>query len=69
MSKRGLTGELNEREVEVARLLGHGRSNKEIATETGLAYGTVKVYVARVLEKMCFKNRTAMAVYMTRVLG
>ena len=54
---------LTLRERQVVRLLAHGRSNKEIARELGLAYSTVKNYVSSILEKLGLSDRTQIALY------
>jgi DNA-binding NarL/FixJ family response regulator len=52
---------LTERENVILDLIARGRSNAEIATTLGLAEGTVKNYVSRILEKVHVKNRTELA--------
>lgn len=56
---------LTERENAILDLIARGRSNSEIAAALGLAEGTVKNYVSRILEKVHVKNRTELA---TRVI-
>ncbi len=56
---------LTERENAILDLIARGRSNSEIAATLGLAEGTVKNYVSRILEKVHVKNRTELA---TRVI-
>jgi DNA-binding NarL/FixJ family response regulator len=41
----------------VMRLLGEGRSNKEIAQRLGISPGTVRLHVAAVLKAMRAKSR------------
>lgn len=48
---------LTDREVEVLRLMAHGRSNSEIAAELFLSQGTVKTHVGRVLAKLELRDR------------
>jgi two-component system, NarL family, invasion response regulator UvrY len=43
---------LSDREYQVLRMIGAGRTVSEIATELGLSVKTVSTYRARVLEKM-----------------
>jgi DNA-binding NarL/FixJ family response regulator len=52
---------LTEREVDVVRLLGEGRSNREIAGALYLAEGTVKNLVTSVLSKLEVRDRTQAA--------
>jgi DNA-binding NarL/FixJ family response regulator len=52
---------LNERELEILRLLADGLSNKEIAYKLSLAEGTVKNYVTNVLAKVDARDRTQAA--------
>jgi DNA-binding NarL/FixJ family response regulator len=51
-------GKLNDREMTVLRAIVRGRSNKEIASELGLAEVTVKLHVGRILEKLGVLDRT-----------
>jgi DNA-binding NarL/FixJ family response regulator len=53
-----LTGRL----ADVARLLGDGMTNKEIARELGIGPETVKTYVAQLLDQLGAANRTEAAV-------
>ena len=48
--------ELADRELEVFRLLGYGRSTREIASELGLGEATVNSYRFRIREKLAIKN-------------
>jgi DNA-binding NarL/FixJ family response regulator len=52
---------LSDRELDVLRLLGDGRSNREIATAMFLAEGTVKNHVTNVLAKLGARDRTQAA--------
>jgi DNA-binding NarL/FixJ family response regulator len=49
---------LTERELEVLRLLGKGRQNKEIANELWISERTVKFHVSAILAKLAVGNRT-----------
>jgi DNA-binding NarL/FixJ family response regulator len=51
---------LTARELEVARLVARGLTNKEVARELGLSDGTVKLHVHNVLRKLGEKNRYAL---------
>ena len=48
---------LTEREIEVLRLIGHGRSNSEIAHELWVAETTVKTHVTRIFTKLNLRDR------------
>ncbi|HEY2514113.1 MAG TPA: LuxR C-terminal-related transcriptional regulator, partial [Polyangiaceae bacterium] len=52
---------LSPREIEVARWLAAGASNKDIAMALNVAEGTVKNHVTRVLEKLGVGDRTQAA--------
>jgi len=49
---------LTERETEILRLMAGGYSNKEIANSLGVAEGTVKNHVSKILSKMGVRDRT-----------
>jgi DNA-binding NarL/FixJ family response regulator len=59
-AKARLAG-LTEREIEVARGVGRGLSNAEIAAAAFLSVATVKAYVSRLLEKLDLTNRVQLA--------
>ena len=53
---------LTEREAEVARAVGCGLSNAEIARELHLSVPTVKAHVSRLFEKLGTTNRVQIAI-------
>lgn len=53
----GLPG-LTDREIEILRLLGQGKSNKEIAQELFISVNTVKVHLNNVFKKLGVSSRT-----------
>ncbi|MBC8065272.1 MAG: helix-turn-helix transcriptional regulator [Chlorobia bacterium] len=53
--------ELTAREIEVAKLIALGLSNKEIAVKLGITLLTTKDHVHRILEKSGLPNRAAVA--------
>jgi two-component system, NarL family, response regulator LiaR len=55
-------GALTEREVEVLRLLPHGKTNREIAAELHLSLSTVKKRLERIISKLGVSDRTQAAV-------
>ncbi|MFD7503122.1 response regulator [Streptomyces sp. NPDC059850] len=52
---------LGERERDVARAVGRGRSNAEIARELHLALPTVKAHVSKILTRLDLNNRVQIA--------
>lgn len=54
-------GNLTERETEVLRALGDGKSNKEIARDLQLQEVTIKLHVKTLCRKLDAKNRTQAA--------
>jgi DNA-binding NarL/FixJ family response regulator len=52
---------LTEREREVARPVGQGRSNADIARELYVTVATVKAHVSRLLDKLDVENRVQIA--------
>ncbi|MBO9569788.1 MULTISPECIES: response regulator [Cellulomonas] len=53
---------LTERERDVARAIGRGLSNTEIASELFITVATVKTHISRILEKLPADNRTHIAI-------
>ncbi len=53
---------LTERELDVAVLIGEGRSNGEIGAALHLSEATVKAYVTRILGKLDATNRVQVAI-------
>ena len=53
---------LTERELEVARAIGTGLSNADIAASLFLSIATVKTHVGRVLDKLGADNRVQVAI-------
>lgn len=54
-------GHLTPREIEIARLIGRGAANKEIAAELHLSVATIKNHVHSVLRKLQVDNRAQIA--------
>ena len=54
---------LTKREKDVLKLIAKGQSNKMIARSLGIAEGTVKVHVKRLLSKLGMRSRTEAAVW------
>jgi DNA-binding CsgD family transcriptional regulator len=57
------SGLLSARERQVLSLLPRGLTNAGLARELGIAPGTVKVHVERILQKLQLSDRTQAAVY------
>ncbi|SDG78310.1 response regulator [Propionivibrio dicarboxylicus] len=53
-SEIGLTG----RQIEVLRLMAHGKSNRDIAALLGLSEGTVKVHMTAIFKALGVSSRT-----------
>jgi two-component system, NarL family, invasion response regulator UvrY len=54
---------LSDRELEIMRHIALGKSVSEIAELLSLSVNTVNTYRARVMEKMCMKSNTQLALY------
>ncbi|MEU0572703.1 response regulator transcription factor [Nonomuraea sp. NPDC005983] len=54
---------LTGRELEIARLVAHGRTNAEIAAELFISPGTVKTHVANIQRKVHAANRVGIAAW------
>ena len=55
--------DLTEREMEVLRLLAHGLTNREIATELVVSEETVKTHVGNILAKLHLAHRTQAVIH------
>lgn len=53
--------DLTERELEVARAVGQGKTNADIASELYMSVATVKAHVTRLLSKLNAQNRVQIA--------
>ena len=60
---------LTEREGQIARLVGEGLSNKEVARQLDVSTGTVKVHLHRIYQKLAIRNRTVLALTMLALLA
>jgi len=58
---------LTDRQKEVLRFIGEGKSNKEIARSIGRSDETVKVHVSAILRRLEVKNRTEAAFLASRL--
>jgi DNA-binding NarL/FixJ family response regulator len=58
--------ELTTRELEILRLLGAGKSNKEIAAELQISERTARTHVSNILGKLGLTSRTKAALWAVR---
>jgi DNA-binding NarL/FixJ family response regulator len=54
---------LTERELDIVRLVGTGKTNKEIAQQLYLSVGTVKNHITNILQQSGLRDRTQLAIY------
>ncbi|WP_431836710.1 response regulator [Cellulomonas sp. Y8] len=64
---RAALSALSERERVVARHVGRGATNREIARLMFISEGTVKNHVSAILRKLCLRDRTALAIRLNDV--
>ena len=57
---------LTKRELDVAKLVAKGKSNKDICVELFLTEGTVKNYLSKIFEKLELSSRTELALYINQ---
>ena len=55
--------QLTAREMDVLKLIGQGKSNKEIGEELFIGIKTVKTHVSNILAKLELEDRTQVAIY------
>ena len=56
---------LTAREMEIARLVRDGRTNRQIARVLGLSTKTVEAHLSRIFAKLAIPSRTVLAVLVT----
>ncbi|WP_374721387.1 response regulator transcription factor [Peribacillus tepidiphilus] len=54
---------LSSREMSIVKLVGLGKTNKEIASELHLSIGTVKNHLTVILQKLSLRDRTQLAIF------
>lgn len=54
---------LSSRELDITKLVGEGKTNKEIAEELFLSVGTVKNHITQILQKLKLRDRTQLAIF------
>jgi DNA-binding NarL/FixJ family response regulator len=57
---------LTARELEVARLVAEGKSNREIAEQLFISARTAQTHVTNILTKLGLESRAALAAYVVR---
>lgn len=62
-------GKLTDRELEVLRLTGQGKDNRDIAAELHISLKTVDTHRAHLREKLALKNSTELIHYAVRWVG
>lgn len=65
-SQQDMLALLTARELEIARAIADGKSNKEISTILFLSEGTIKNYVTTIFEKLQLSNRTEVALFIKK---
>ena len=61
--KEPVSVDLSPRVLSITKLIGEGKTNKEIAEELYLSIGTVKNHLTQVLQKTGLRDRTQLAIY------
>jgi len=57
---------LTQREIEVAKLVAQGKSNKDICLILFLTEGTIKNYLSKIFEKLELTSRTELALFINQ---
>ena len=60
-SSRAKTEQLSRREMEILGLVAKGRSNKEIGSQLNISFGTVRIHLSHIYEKLHVRCRTEAA--------
>lgn len=63
-----LLPKLTLREISVIKLVGHGKTNQQIADKLDLSLNSIKSYMQDILKKTKLENRTALALWYTYYL-
>ncbi|SHG70308.1 response regulator transcription factor [Ornithinibacillus halophilus] len=61
--KEKSTIDFSSRELSIIKLVGEGKTNKEISEELFLSVGTVKNHITQILHKIGLRDRTQLAIY------
>jgi len=54
---------LSSRQIEIARLLSQGMSDRQIAGQLGISFGTVRAHISRLFHKCNVNNRLQLLVH------
>lgn len=54
---------LNDKDIEIIKLISDGYTNKDIADKIYLSEGTIKNKISNILRKLDLKNRTQLAIF------
>lgn len=54
---------LNEKEINIIKLIADGLTNREISQKLYLSEGTVRNYISMILEKLNLRDRTQIAIF------
>jgi len=65
--KEEIFNSLTARELEIAKLIGQGKSNKEISQILYITEGTVKNHVTKILDKLQLRDRTQLALLIKEI--
>jgi len=65
---KDLLKELTKREYEIALLVGQGKTNKEISESLFITEGTVKNHITNILDKLNLRDRTQLALLVSKKL-
>ena len=57
---------LTDRELDIMKLVGEGKTNKEIAAILFLSIGTVKNHITHILNELELRDRTQLAIFAVR---
>ncbi|MBU3142882.1 response regulator transcription factor [Clostridium sp. CF012] len=58
--------DINEKEFEIIVKVADGLNNKEISEKLYLSEGTIRNYISAILEKLCLRDRTQLAIFYYR---
>lgn len=64
--EQAVDASITPRELDILKLVGEGRSNREISGELGLSVGTVKNHISQLMAKLELRDRTQLAIYAIR---
>jgi len=54
---------LNDKEIDIIKLIAEGLTNREISQKLYLSEGTVRNYISIILEKLNLRDRTQIAIF------